>query len=162
MAPAVDRSGLPALDVVLDVQLSGTQLALRSCNGATWASAGRGLRSLICGAAKIWAQCESCTSLLRLMPASFISFLQSKRFLTPGAVDGMLAPFLREHAGKRPPRKMSSPWSSGNTGQNKTHAQLASGKGIHHDWTVAPDYAHWWTLWRVYLRDVLPRLFEQN
>ena len=32
--------------------------------------------------------------------------------------------------------------------------------GIKHDWVVTPGYAHAWTLWRVYLRDLAPRLFQ--
>lgn len=32
-------------------------------------------------------------------------------------------------------------------------------KGIRHEWVVSPGYAHWWTLWRVYLREFMMKLF---
>ena len=37
--------------------------------------------------------------------------------------------------------------------------ETLTAKGIQHEWTVTEGYAHWWTLWRVYLRDLLPKLF---
>jgi enterochelin esterase family protein len=42
---------------------------------------------------------------------------------------------------------------------NKKFEETLTAKGIHHEWTVTEGYAHWWTLWRVYLRDLLPKLF---
>ena len=42
---------------------------------------------------------------------------------------------------------------------NKKFEETLTAKGIKHEWTVTEGYAHWWTLWRVYLRDLLPKLF---
>ena len=43
---------------------------------------------------------------------------------------------------------------------NQTFEQTLAAKGIRHEWQVTPGYGHWWTLWRVYLRDLMPRLFN--
>jgi enterochelin esterase-like enzyme len=37
---------------------------------------------------------------------------------------------------------------------------LLTTKAIKHEFVVTPDYAHEWTLWRVYLRDLMPKLFN--
>jgi enterochelin esterase-like enzyme len=42
----------------------------------------------------------------------------------------------------------------------QTFEQTLAAKGIRHEWQVTPGYGHWWTLWRVYLRDLMPRLFN--
>jgi enterochelin esterase-like enzyme len=42
---------------------------------------------------------------------------------------------------------------------NQKFEQLLSEKGIRHEWTITPGYAHWWTLWRAYLYTLLPLLF---
>ena len=44
---------------------------------------------------------------------------------------------------------------------NKNFEALLTSKGIKHEWVSTPDYAHEWTLWRRYLHDVLPRLFNE-
>jgi enterochelin esterase-like enzyme len=38
--------------------------------------------------------------------------------------------------------------------------ELLTGKGIKHEVVTTPGYGHVWTLWRVYLRDLLPKLFD--
>ena len=43
---------------------------------------------------------------------------------------------------------------------NRAFEQTLTTKGIRHEWKVTPGYAHWWTLWRVNLRDLLPQLFN--
>ena len=43
---------------------------------------------------------------------------------------------------------------------NQKFEQLLVSKGIKHEWTVTPGYAHWWTLWRVYLKTLLTLMFE--
>jgi enterochelin esterase family protein len=43
---------------------------------------------------------------------------------------------------------------------NQAFEQTLTAQGIRHEWQVTPGYAHWWTLWRVYLRDLMPRLFN--
>jgi enterochelin esterase-like enzyme len=45
---------------------------------------------------------------------------------------------------------------------NKNFNESLNAKGINHQWTITPGYGHAWTLWRVYLHDLLPRLFEGN
>jgi enterochelin esterase family protein len=35
-----------------------------------------------------------------------------------------------------------------------------TGKGIRHEWVESPGYRHDYQIWRVYLRDLLPRLFR--
>ena len=40
--------------------------------------------------------------------------------------------------------------------------ELLTAKGIKHQWIITPGYGHAWTLWRVYLRDLLPKLFDGN
>jgi len=42
--------------------------------------------------------------------------------------------------------------------QNFEH-QLSE-RGIKHEWVITPGYWHMWPLWRMYLRDLLPRLFQ--
>ena len=43
---------------------------------------------------------------------------------------------------------------------NQAFEALLTSKGIQHEWVISPDYAHEWTLWRRYLRAVLPKLFK--
>jgi enterochelin esterase-like enzyme len=43
---------------------------------------------------------------------------------------------------------------------NQAFEQTLTAKGIRHEWHLTPSYAHWWTLWRVNLRDLMPRLFN--
>jgi enterochelin esterase-like enzyme len=45
---------------------------------------------------------------------------------------------------------------------NQKFDELLTSKGITHQWVTTPGYGHAWTLWRVYLRDLLPKLFEGN
>ena len=45
---------------------------------------------------------------------------------------------------------------------NQKFDELLTGKGIKHQWVTTPGYGHAWTLWRVYLRDLLPKLFDGN
>jgi hypothetical protein len=45
---------------------------------------------------------------------------------------------------------------------NRKFEELLAAKGIHHEWMVTADYAHWWTLWRMYFRDFVSRLFERQ
>jgi enterochelin esterase-like enzyme len=45
------------------------------------------------------------------------------------------------------------------SGNQKFH-DLLTAKGIRHEWVTTPGYGHVWTLWRVYLRDLLPKLFN--
>lgn len=42
---------------------------------------------------------------------------------------------------------------------NQDFEQVLTDRGIKHEWVVTPGYKHSWTLWRHYLRDLLPRLF---
>jgi enterochelin esterase family protein len=39
--------------------------------------------------------------------------------------------------------------------------QLLTSKGIKHEWVESPGYRHDYQIWRIYLRDVLPKLFKQ-
>ncbi len=43
---------------------------------------------------------------------------------------------------------------------NQQFEQTLTAKGIRHQWQVTPGYAHWWTLWRVNLRDLMLQLFN--
>jgi enterochelin esterase family protein len=43
---------------------------------------------------------------------------------------------------------------------NRAFEQTLTAKGIRHEWRVTPGYAHCWTLWRVNLRDLMPRQFN--
>jgi enterochelin esterase family protein len=43
---------------------------------------------------------------------------------------------------------------------NQAFEKALTAKGIHHEWQVTPGYAHWWTLWRLNLRDLMPKLFN--
>ena len=45
---------------------------------------------------------------------------------------------------------------------NQKFNDLLTSKGIKHQWVTTPGYGHVWTLWRVYLRDLLPKLFDGN
>jgi enterochelin esterase family protein len=45
---------------------------------------------------------------------------------------------------------------------NRKFEELLSARGINHQWVTTPGSGHVWTLWRVYLRDLLPQLFEGN
>jgi len=40
--------------------------------------------------------------------------------------------------------------------------ELLAGKGITHEFVTTPGYRHSWTLWRIYLKDILPKLFNGN
>jgi enterochelin esterase family protein len=44
---------------------------------------------------------------------------------------------------------------------NQKFEQDLTASGIKHTWEVIPGYAHWWTLWRVNLRDLMPKLFNE-
>ena len=44
---------------------------------------------------------------------------------------------------------------AGNQGFDK----LLTSRNIRHEWVATPRYGHVWTLWRVYLRELLPKLF---
>ena len=35
-----------------------------------------------------------------------------------------------------------------------------TGKGIRHEWVESPGYRHDYQIWRIYLRDLLPKLFR--
>lgn len=37
--------------------------------------------------------------------------------------------------------------------------RILAGKGIKHEWVESPGYRHDYQIWRIYLRDVLPKLF---
>ena len=39
--------------------------------------------------------------------------------------------------------------------------QLLASKGIRHEWVESPGYRHDYQIWRIYLRDVLPKLFKE-
>ena len=43
---------------------------------------------------------------------------------------------------------------------NQTFDKLLTSSKIQHEWEATPNYGHVWTLWRVYLRDLLPKLFK--
>lgn len=45
---------------------------------------------------------------------------------------------------------------------NRKFEEALTARGIRHEWTDTPGYAHWWTLWRVYLRDFAQKLFTDN
>jgi enterochelin esterase-like enzyme len=45
-------------------------------------------------------------------------------------------------------------------GGNRQFEQALTEQGIKHEWVLTPGYGHAWTLWRVYLRDVIPKLFR--
>jgi enterochelin esterase family protein len=45
---------------------------------------------------------------------------------------------------------------------NQKFEELLTSKGIKHQWVTTPGYGHVWTLWRVYLRDLLLKLFNEN
>jgi enterochelin esterase family protein len=38
--------------------------------------------------------------------------------------------------------------------------KVLTGKGIRHEWVESPGYRHDYQIWRIYLRDLLPRLFR--
>jgi S-formylglutathione hydrolase FrmB len=38
-------------------------------------------------------------------------------------------------------------------------SKVLTGKGIRHEWVESPGYRHDYQIWRIYLRDLLPRLF---
>jgi enterochelin esterase family protein len=44
---------------------------------------------------------------------------------------------------------------------NQSFEKLLTANNIRHEWVGTPEYGHVWTLWRVYLRDLLPRLFQE-
>ncbi len=43
---------------------------------------------------------------------------------------------------------------------NQTFEKLLSSHNINHEWVTTPGYGHVWPLWRYYLRDLLPKLFN--
>ena len=38
--------------------------------------------------------------------------------------------------------------------------KVLTSKGIHHQWVESPGYRHDYQIWRMYLRDLLPKLFR--
>ncbi len=44
---------------------------------------------------------------------------------------------------------------------NQSFDKLLTSRNIRHEWVATPRYGHVWTLWRVYLRDLLPKLFAE-
>jgi enterochelin esterase-like enzyme len=44
---------------------------------------------------------------------------------------------------------------------NQNFDRLLTEHGIKHEFVISPGYPHAWTLWRKYLRDLVPRLFVQ-
>jgi enterochelin esterase family protein len=42
---------------------------------------------------------------------------------------------------------------------NQSFEKLLTANNIRHEWAATPEYGHVWTLWRLYLRDLLPKLF---
>ena len=38
--------------------------------------------------------------------------------------------------------------------------KIFTSKGIHHEWVESPGYRHDYQIWRIYLRDLLPKLFR--
>jgi enterochelin esterase-like enzyme len=44
---------------------------------------------------------------------------------------------------------------------NQSFEQLLTKSSIEHEWVATPGYGHVWTLWRIYLRDLLPKLFNE-
>ena len=38
--------------------------------------------------------------------------------------------------------------------------KVLTNKGIHHEWVESPGYRHDYQIWRIYLRDLLPKLFR--
>ena len=45
---------------------------------------------------------------------------------------------------------------------NEQFEKLLAEKKIEHEWVKTPDYGHAWTLWRLYLNDLMPKLFKDN
>jgi enterochelin esterase-like enzyme len=45
-------------------------------------------------------------------------------------------------------------------GGNQNFEKLLTSNNIKHEWVATPGYGHVWTLWRVYLNEVLPKLFK--
>jgi enterochelin esterase-like enzyme len=45
---------------------------------------------------------------------------------------------------------------------NEKFDELLTSKKITHEWIKTPDYGHAWPLWRSYLNDLLPKLFQDN
>lgn len=43
---------------------------------------------------------------------------------------------------------------------NQNFEKLLTSRNIHHEWHPTPAYGHIWRLWRVYLHDLLPKLFN--
>jgi enterochelin esterase-like enzyme len=43
---------------------------------------------------------------------------------------------------------------------NHSFEKLLTSSKIKHEWVATPGYGHVWTLWRVYLNDLLPKLFR--
>jgi enterochelin esterase-like enzyme len=44
---------------------------------------------------------------------------------------------------------------------SKSFHELLASKGITHEWVESPGFRHDYQIWRVYLRDVLPKLFKE-
>lgn len=89
--------------------------------------------------------------------AGFSSALVGPNFET------VVAPFLSDP--EKANREFKLLWLScgsddGLLAPNRAFEQTLAAKGIRHEWQVAPGYAHWWTLWRVNLRDLMPQLFH--
>jgi S-formylglutathione hydrolase FrmB len=43
---------------------------------------------------------------------------------------------------------------------SKSFDALLTSKSIKHEFVVTPDFAHEWTLWRRYLQNLMPKLFN--
>ena len=50
----------------------------------------------------------------------------------------------------------------GGIAPNRQVDEFLTAKGIRHEWTVVDGGLHSWLSWRGYLRDLLPRLFNEN
>jgi enterochelin esterase family protein len=89
--------------------------------------------------------------------AGFSSALVGPKF------DSQVQPFLSDPVKANSDLKLlwlSCGGDDGLLAPNQAFEQTLTADGIHHEWHVAPGYAHWWTLWRVNLRDLLPKLFN--
>jgi len=48
----------------------------------------------------------------------------------------------------------------GAIGSGRAFDKLLTSKGIHHQWTETPGYRHDYTIWRIYLNEMVPLLFR--
>jgi enterochelin esterase family protein len=77
--------------------------------------------------------------------------------------DTVVQPFLSDP--EKANREMKLLWlgcggEDGLLSVNQQFEHTLTAKGIRHEWHETPGYAHWWTLWRVNLRDLMPQLFN--